>query len=136
MREVPRLTRLAPPGPRVSAYGEPLSLIRRLPDTDALRPAPTIPGETGRGLMVQVNQILAAALSVAMLGPMNPRAVAAYQEVPDSELTQAQIDEALRRATAEEEATRNGIRDVLTSEGVRRLAKNAGIDPAYVEKAA
>jgi hypothetical protein len=86
--------------------------------------------------MVQFNQILAAALSVAMLGPMNPRAVAAYQQVPDSQLTQAQIDAALRQASAGEEAARDEIRDVLTSEGVRRLATRAGVDPAFVEKAA
>ncbi|HJS73812.1 MAG TPA: hypothetical protein VJ921_05955 [Vicinamibacteria bacterium] len=86
--------------------------------------------------MVRFNQFLAAVLSVAMLGPMSPSAVAAAQEAPESLVTQVQIDEALRRAAAEEDASRNHIRELLTSESVRRLARSAGLDPDYVEKAA
>ena len=86
--------------------------------------------------MVRFNQLLAAVLSVAMLGPMSPSAVAAAQEAPESLVTQVQIDEALRRAAAEEDASRNHIRELLTSESVRRLARSAGLDPDYVEKAA
>jgi hypothetical protein len=86
--------------------------------------------------MVRFNQFLAAALSVAMLVTTSPRAVAASQEAAKSQVTQIQIDEALLRSSAHEEATRNEIRKVLTSEGVHRLARSAGIDPSYVEKAA
>jgi hypothetical protein len=86
--------------------------------------------------MVRFNHFLAAALSVTMLGPIGPRAAAASQEASKSQLTQVQIDEALRRASHDEEAARDEIREVLTSEEVRRLAGRAGIDPDYVEKAA
>jgi hypothetical protein len=86
--------------------------------------------------MVRFNQILAAVLSVALLGPIGPAPASAAQTASESLVTQVEIDQALRRAAADEEASRNDIRELLASESVRRLARNAGIDPSTVEKAA
>jgi hypothetical protein len=84
--------------------------------------------------MVRLSKVLAAILSLLMAGPVSPSSAAA-QTVPDSLVTQAEIDDALQRASAKEEASRDMIRELLAREEVRRLAKNAGIDVAYVEKA-
>ncbi len=86
--------------------------------------------------MVQLNQVLAAILCVLMLGPMSPQLASAAQAVPDSLVTQSQIDDALLRASADEEASRGAIRDLLAREDVRRLAKKAGLNEGYVDKAA
>jgi hypothetical protein len=85
--------------------------------------------------VVQLGKVLAAILSMLMVGPVSPQSAAA-QTVPDSLVTQAQIDDALLRASADEKATRDTIRELLAREDVRRLAKNYRIDALTVDKAA
>ncbi len=85
--------------------------------------------------MVRLSKVLAAILSILMVGPVSPQSAAA-QTVPDSLVTQAQIDDALLRASADEKASRDTIRGLLAREDVRRLAKSYGVDVLTVDKAA
>ncbi|MGH9323786.1 MAG: hypothetical protein ACRD3V_28370 [Vicinamibacteria bacterium] len=80
-----------------------------------------------------LNEISAVVLSVLMLVPFAPRGVAADQE---SLVSQVQIDDALRRASAEEEAARDTIRALLSREDVRDLATSFGLDVLYLDRTA
>ncbi len=85
--------------------------------------------------MVRLSKVLAAILSILMVGPLSAQSAAA-QTVPASLVTQAQIDDALLRASADEEASRDTIRKLLARNDVRRLAKKYRIDALTMDKAA
>lgn len=81
-------------------------------------------------------KVLAITLSLSMLGPITPEAVSAAQASQKSLVSKVEIDAALRRASADEEASRDRIRRLLARGDVRGLAKDSGLDSIYLDRAA
>src|SRR5262245_33449250 len=86
--------------------------------------------------MLRISRLLAVILSFLMIGPIGPRTASAALADRQSLVTQSQIEDALLRRSANEEKSRDALRNVLARQDVRRMAKDFGIDVLTVDKAA
>jgi hypothetical protein len=81
--------------------------------------------------MVGFSKILAAGLSLLMIGP-GVRFTAAQERL----VSQQEIEAALHGAVIEEEGSREAIRTLLNRDDVRRLAAASGIGVSLLDRAA